>query len=257
MFQYFFFIILYPTLLILSILVGTKYASYRLNLNKSWKNIGLESSLMSIYALLLSFALAGSSNNASERNEEIYDVADRLSLIVKKSKFFEPELQNTVHKYLKGFFDIHEHNLNANAAETGVVISKVISNDQKLDDFLISYLNKYPASKSEIGELTTNTSGLRSAYIRLTQNYGKTTPSLIIAILILYSFMMGFLIGFMKKFHSNETFIVSTIFVIISAVMIGAIWDQDHPGIGFIRPKYESINEVSNLFKAYLTRHHL
>ncbi len=244
-------------MLIVSILVGARYASYRLNLNKSWKNIGLESSLMSIYALLLSFSLAGSSNNAAERNEEIYDVADRLSLVIKKSKYFEPELRSAIHKYLRDFFDIHEHNLNANAAASGEIVKKVIANDQKLDEFLIEYLVKNPVYKNEIGEITTNTSGLRSAYIRLTQNYGKTTPSLIIAILILYSFMMGFLIGFMKKFHSNETFIVSTIFVIISAVMIGAIWDQDHPGIGFVRPNYESINDVSNLFKAYLTRHHL
>ncbi|TCD11107.1 hypothetical protein EZ449_06330 [Pedobacter frigidisoli] len=257
MLQYIFFLFLYPGLLLLSVFVGARYASHRLRLNKSWKNIGLESSLMSIYALLLSFALAGSSTHANQRNDEIDAVADKFSLVVKKSKYYEVQLRKGVQDYLKAFFAIHNDNLNPNAKETGKIIHEVILNDQKLDYFLTDYQKKHPESRSEISEITSNTSNLRSAYIRLTQNYGKTTPSLIMSILILYSLMMGFLIGFMKKVHSNQTFIVTSIFIIISAVMIGAIWDQDHPGVGFIKPNYESINDVSDLFKAYLLRDHV
>ncbi|WP_316806349.1 hypothetical protein [Pedobacter agri] len=254
MFQYIFFLLIYPALLLLSVSLGTRYAAHRTKLNKSWTNIGLESSLMSIYALLLSFALAGSSNHASQRNEEIYSVADKLSLVIKKSKYYEDELKRGVQKYLITFFSIHQHNLNPNAKESEYVVKQILHNDQQLDYFLIDYQKKHIESRAEISEITTNSSALRSAYIRLTQNYGKNTPTLIISILILYSFLMGFLIGYMTKIHSNQTFIVTTIFIVISAVMIGAIWDQDNPGIGFIRPNYESINDVSDLFRAYLLR---
>ncbi|PWS31325.1 hypothetical protein [Pedobacter paludis] len=257
MFQYIFFLFLYPALLLFSVFMGARYATHRLRLNKSWKNIGLESSLMSIYALLISFALAGSSNHANQRNDEIYAVADKLSLVIKKSKYYEPELKKAVQDYMVNFFKIHENNLNPDAKASEIIIRQVLQNDQKLDYFLINYLKTNPESKAEISEITSNTSNLRSEYIRLTQNYGKNTPTLIISILIVYSFMMGFLIGFMKKTHDNQTFIVTTIFIIISSLMIGAIWDQDHPGIGFIKPNYESITEVSNLFKAYLLRDHI
>ena len=254
MLQYIFFLLLYPSLLLFSVFTGGLYASHRERQNKTWTNIGLESSLMSIYALLLSFALVGSSNHANQRNDEIYAVADKLSLVVKKSKFYEADLKKGVNDYLKSFFIIHNNNLNLNAAENEIMAQKVIKNDQKLDDFLEAYQKKHPSSTSEISEITSNTSSLRSAYIRLTLNYGKSTPSLIMSILILYSLMMGFLIGFLKRSHSNETFIVTSIFIIISAIMIGAIWDQDHPGIGFIKPDYQSITDVSDLFKAYLTQ---
>ncbi|MBC6109830.1 hypothetical protein ACFOG5_08375 [Pedobacter fastidiosus] len=257
MFQYIFFLFLYPFLLLLSVFVGARYAAHRLRLNKSWKNIGLESSLMSIYALLISFALVGSSNHASQRNDEIYAVADKLSLVVKKSKYYEPELRKGVQNYLKAFFEIHNHNLNPDAKQSEGIVKEIVKNDQQFDYFLIEYIKQKPESKAEISEITTETSNLRSAYIRLTMNYGKSTPSLIMSILILYSFMMAFLIGFMKKVHSNQTFIVTCIFIIISSVMVGAIWDQDHPGIGLITPNYQSITDVSDLFKAYLLRDHL
>ncbi|WP_231427310.1 hypothetical protein [Pedobacter sp. Leaf250] len=257
MFQYIFFLFIYPGLLLLSVFVGAKYAAHRMHLNKSWKNIGLESSLMSIYALLLSFGLVGSSDHANQRNDQIYAVADKLSLVIKKSKYYEDELKQGVHKYLTTFFSIHNNNLNPDAKKSEHIIKQILSNDQQLDYFLLDYQKKHAESKSEISEITTNTSALRSAYIRLTQNYGKNTPTLIISILIVYSFLMGFLIGYIKKIHNNQTFIVTTIFIIISSVMIGAIWDQDHPGIGFIKPNYESITEVSDLFKAYLLRDHI
>lgn len=257
MFQYIFFLLIYPCLLLLSVFVGARYAAHRLRLDKSWKNIGIESSLMSIYALLLSFALAGSSHNANQRNDEIYAVADKLSLVIKKSKYYEDELKQGVHKYLSTFFDIHNKNLNPSAKESEFIVRDILANDQQLDYFLINYQKKHEESRSEISEITSNTSALRSAYIRLTQNYGKNTPTLIITILIIYSFLMGFLIGYITKIHSNQTFIVTTIFIIISSVMIGAIWDQDNPGIGFIKPNYESITNVSELFKAYLLRNHL
>ncbi|RDC55500.1 hypothetical protein DU508_14525 [Pedobacter chinensis] len=257
MYQYIFFLVIYPGLLLLSVFFGAHYAAHRIRLNKSWKNIGLESSLMSIYALLLSFALAGSSNHANQRNDEIYAVADKLSLVIKKSKYYENELKHGVQKYLITFFSIHNHNLSADAKESEHVIKQILHNDQQLDIFLINYQKNHVESKSEISEITSNTSALHAAYIRLTQNYGKNTPTLIISILILCSFLMGFLIGYMKKIHNNQTFVVTTIFIIISSVMIGAIWDQDHPGIGLIKPNYQSITDVSDLFKAYLLSNHI
>ncbi|RZL46715.1 MAG: hypothetical protein EOP00_14115 [Pedobacter sp.] len=251
-FQYLFFFIIYPAALYLSIYLGGFYAKKRLKLNKIWKSIGLESSLVSIYALLLSFSLVLSSNHAADRNDEIYAVADKLSILVKKSKYYDEPLKNHLQSYLKAFFQIHHHNLKAGGLTTGEAVSKIIAIDQKLDQFLIIHQKTNPETRKEIDELTTYISNLRSTYIRLTENYNQSTPTLIISILIVYSLLIGFLIGFMTVIDNNQTYVLSAIFLFISVIMVAAIWDQDHPNLGFIQPNYQSITDVSNIFSSYL-----
>ncbi|RZK47228.1 MAG: hypothetical protein EOO87_22300 [Pedobacter sp.] len=250
--QYLFFFIIYPVTLYLSIHFGGVYAKKRIKLNKVWKSIGLESSLLSIYALLLSFSLVLSSNHAADRNNEIYAVSDKLSILVKKVKYFDGELKSNLQLYLKSFFDIHSKNLKADGLATQQAVSEIIKIDQDLDLFLVAHLSKNSQDRNEIDNITTYTSALRSSYIRLTENYNQSTPTLIIAILIVYSFFVGFLIGFMMHIENNQTYVLAVIFFFISWVMVAAIWDQDHPNLGFIKPNYQSIDDVSSLFNSHL-----
>lgn len=250
--QYLFFFLIYPSLLYLSIYLGAFYAKRRIKQNKTWKSIGLESSLLSIYALLLSFSLVLSSNHAEERNNEIYAVADKLSVLVKKSKYYDEPLKNHIQKYLKSFFEIHDKNLKNNGLSTEAIVGQLIAIDQNLDEFLIVHQKTNPETKQEIDNITTYISNLRSSYIRLTENYSQSTPTLIISILIIYSLLIGFLIGFMMSIENNQTYILSSIFFFISWVMVAAIWDQDHPNLGFIKPNYQSITDVSIIFNSHL-----
>lgn len=253
LFQYVFFFCIYPVILYLSIYLGGLYAKRRIKLNKIWKSIGLESSLVSIYALLLSFSLVLSSNHAEKRNDEIYAVADKLSILVKKSKYHDTTIKNSLQVYLKGFFEIHDQNLKTGRITKEKVISKLMAIDQQLDDRLIAYQKLNPEKSHEIDQLTSYTSDLRSSYIRLTENYDQSTPTVIIIILIFYSLLIGSLIGFMTIIDNNQTYILATIFLVISTIMVAAIWDLDHPNLGFIRPNYQSITEVSKLFNQYLS----
>ncbi|WP_316765281.1 hypothetical protein [Pedobacter frigiditerrae] len=250
--QYLFFFLVYPSLLFLSLYLGGLYSKRRIKQSKVWKSIGLESSLVGIYALLLSFSLVLSSNHAEDRNKEIYNVADKLSILVKKSKYYDVPLKTNVQNYLRQFFLVHDKNLKANGLEKEVVVAKIIELDQQLDNFMIDYQRTNPNSKQEISEITTYLSNLRSSYIRLTESYGQSTPTIIILILIFYSLLIGFLIGFMTVIDNNQTYIISSIFLIISTIMVAAIWDQDHPSLGFIQPNYQSITDVSYLFNSYL-----
>lgn len=251
-FQYLFFFLIYPALLYTSIYLGGLFAKKRAKLNKVWKSIGLESSLVSIYALLLSFSLVLSSNHAEERNNQIYAVADKLSIMVKKSKYYDEPLKTNLQKYLKSFFEIHSHNLKPNGLSKEIAVVKIIEIDQKLDEFLIIHQRTNPETRQEIDAITTNLTNLRSSYIRLTENYDQSTPTVIISILIIYSLFIGFLIGFMMHIENNQTYILAVIFLFISTVMVAAIWDQDHPNLGFIRPDYQSITDVSRIFDSYM-----
>jgi len=250
--QYLFFFLIYPASLYLSIYFGGLYAKRRMKLNKIWKSIGLESSLVSIYALLLSFSLVLSSNHAADRNNEIYAVADKLSILIKKAKYYDEPLKQHLQSYLKSFFEIHDKNLKANGLSTSEVVTEVIRIDQDLDKFLIQHQKTNTETSAEIDRIQTNITNLRSSYIRLTENYNQSTPTLIIAILIIYSLLIGFLIGFMTIIDNNQTYILSAIFLFISWVMVAAIWDQDHPNLGFIQPNYQSINDVSQIFNSHL-----
>lgn len=251
-FQYLFFFLIYPASLFLSIYLGGLYAKRRIKLNKIWKSIGLESSLVGIYALLLSFSLVLSSNHAEERNKEIYNVADKLSILVKKLKYYDEPVKINLKTYLKAFFEIHSRNLKADATPKEIIVAQTIAIDQQLDQFLIAYQQSNPEKRGEIDSITTYVSNLRSTYIRLTENYAQKTPTIIIMILIFYSLLIGYLIGFMTIIDNNQTYILATIFLIISTVMVAAIWDQDHPSLGFIQPNYQSITDVSTLFSSYL-----
>ena len=253
LFQYLFFFCIYPIALYISIYLGGLYAKKRIKLNKIWKSIGLESSLVSIYALLLSFSMVLSSNHAEKRNDEIYAVADKLSILVKKSKYYDLPIRTALQDYLKAFFVIHDQNLKTDGMAKAEVITEMMQIDQQLDRFLIAHQRTNPKTISEIDQITTYTSNLRSSYIRLTENYDQSTPTVIIIILIFYSLLIGSLIGFMTIIDNNQTYILATIFLVISTIMVAAIWDLDHPNLGFIRPNYQSITEVSKLFNQYLS----
>jgi hypothetical protein len=249
--HYLFYLLIYPALLVLFIILGVQYAKRLLHRNKTWKPVGIENGLMGIYALLISFSLVIAGNHARERMITIHQEADELALLFRKSKFYEPALQQAVKNYMVGFYRIQLNNTNPSPRESMQLIDKVENLDAGLDEFLIRYTHANPQSGPEVNELISTIERLGDKYFLLLYSYGEQTPKLIIIILVVYSLMLGFLLGYMSRMQQNKVFVTIAVFVTISIIMINAVHDLDTPAKGIIRPNYQDLYNIKELIDSY------
>jgi hypothetical protein len=246
-----FYLLIFPAVLILCIYLGSYYARKLLKKKTIWKPVGIEAGLMGIFALVISFSLLVAGNHARERATSIHQESDDLALLLRKSKFYEPELQQQVKKYMNGFYAIQLNNLNPRPDESAVLINSVEQLDSTLDEFLKKYLTTHPTAGQQINELIQLIESIGDKYFLLLYSYSETTPKLISILLVIFGSLMGVLIGFMNRMQENKYHITLVIFIVVITIMIYSIHDLDSPATGLIRPNYTDLINIKQLMDNY------
>jgi hypothetical protein len=246
-----FYLLIFPVALLLCIYLGSYYARKVLKKKAVWKPVGIEAGLMGIFALVISFSLLIAGNHARERTTSIHQESDDLALLLRKSKFYEPELQQEVKKYMTGFYTIQLNNLNPRPEESAVLVNAVEQLDSTLDEFLKKYLKTHPAADQQINELIGLIESVGDKYFLLLYSYSETTPKLIGVLMVIFGCLMGILVGFMNRMQENKYHITLVIFIIVVTIMIYSIHDLDSPATGLIRPDYTDIINIKQLMDNY------
>lgn len=249
-----FYNLVYPAVLLLCAYLGKRYASMVLQKKKKWKPLGVENGIMGIYALAISFALIISGNRHRERTATIHEEADDLALLFRKSKLYEPQLQQAVKNYLLDFYQIQLGNRYPSPEECSSIIDSVEKLDQEFDEFLVQYAAQHPESGEKLNELTVIIERLGSKYFMLLYSFSERFPGPIRSILIIYSCLLGALLGYMEKMQQNRIHITLLLFIVISFITINTINDMNSPAIGLIRPDYTDILDIKALTEAYYTQ---
>lgn len=248
MLYYFFYFGIYPLLLLLSIYIGKKTVT---SVNKHaniWRPIGLESSLIGFYALLTSFTLVQSSNSARDREQMIHTVADDISEMLRVSLIDEATLHERIQVYFSDFTKIIEQPVKPDAQAVKATIDTIDVLDDSLDNFMKSYIQANPSAQERIGALLSQMERMESNYYRLLHSFQRTLPSVILFVLILFSMLIGYLMGYMERSHGNNFRISTFIFVVMSIIIIYIIHDLDDPAVGFLTPNFDDIKEVIENF---------
>lgn len=249
MISYLFHLLLYPLLLLASIFIGRKTAHNSERKGYQWKPLGIEGGLMGFYGLLISFTLVQSGNHFKERVDMGQRLADELSELMRITQTVDGEIGTHVRAFVfKAHRVMLEYKYNTKGS-VYTVIGRVEDMDKELDKYLLDYIKAHPASKTEIVGMMVKLDHLESVAYRILHSYHRGIPVFILFVLVLYSLLMGFLLGFIGRYHKNHIHISTSIFVIISFITINFIHDLNSPSQGFIKPDFQDITDVINMYE--------
>lgn len=248
MLQYLFYLVAYPLLLVLSTILGRIAAGRSLKRHRDWKPLGMENGILGFYALLTSFTLVQAGNQARDRELMVHTVADDISEILRTGLTYEHTLNASIRAYFTDFYKIIQEPFKANRESISQRLLVIDKRDDTFDAEMQRYILDHPAERGNISNLLSRIDKMESIYYRFMHSYHRTMPKMILLILVLFSLLIGFLMGFAEKLHGNRMHISTIIFVIISVIILNVIHDLDNPAFGFLKPSIEDIGEMMETY---------
>jgi hypothetical protein len=204
--------------------------------------------LIGFYALLTSFTLAQSGNNARDREQMIQTIANDISEILRVSLIDETPLSDRVHAYFTDFAKIIEQPVNPNAKAIEASTKAIHVLDDSLNNFMKLYTEQNPSARQRVGTILSRIDAMEFDYYRLVHSFQRRLPSVILFVLIFFSMLIGFLMGYMEKSNENNFRITTFIFIVMSVIIINVIHDLDDPSLGFLTPNFDDIKQVIGTF---------
>jgi hypothetical protein len=234
-----FFTVIYPLILVLSVILGAIIARKTwINKKIDWKSSGVDSSVVAIYSLLLSFTFFASNNLMRDRLVILNNMKDYSASIRKTSLFTGDSIQDATKKYLVGYLtilsDFKTHYLKS---EIQLKLDIDDLNGHYLSA-LSSMAKRDPLLKSDALTLIPYINQLNGSFIRFVHSYDVRTPPLIMILLVFSSLLIGILVGFLNSFNNKTHYLVPVIFIVIVSLCIQSIRDLDNPYIGSIQPSF-------------------
>jgi hypothetical protein len=249
MISYLFYLLAYPVLLFAAVIAGRKTAASSHRKSHQWKPLGVENGLMGFYGLLVSFTLVQSGSHYKERVEMGQRLSDELSELLRITQTLDPQVAAQVRNFtFQSNQTMQEYKYDSKKS-VYAVIAKVEATDKVLDKYLLAYIHANPASKTEIVNIMVKIDHLESVAYRILHSYHRNIPIFILFVLVVFSLLIAFMLGFIGRYHNNHIHISTGIFIIISFITINFIHDLDSPAQGFIRPDFQDITDVVNMYK--------
>jgi hypothetical protein len=90
---------------------------------------------------------------------------------------------------------------------------------------------------------------LSGMFYRNLYSYNERIPFLIMGVLIIGSWLIGMLVGFMNGFYTPRHYLVPLIFVILVLLSIQAIFDLNNPTSGSIKVNYEDFKYQKDILE--------
>ena len=237
-----YFTAIYPVFLIASIIIGTIIARKTwVNKSMDWSSSGVESSVIAIFSLILSFTFFAANNLMRDRLVILNDMGDasgslrRMSLITRDD--IRMESKKFLLNYLRLVSDFKEDYLKS---ERDVLRDMRAINTDYLGTLM--HLAKYDsAAKADILVIMPFVNKMNSSFYHLVDSYDDRTPPLIIILLVVSSLLIGTLVGFLNTFHKKKHFLVPLIFVVLVSLSIQSIRDLDNPYMGSAQPSFSDL----------------
>ena len=234
------FSIFYSLVLVGSILLGYYLALhfYRQR-NKTWEKSGVESSLIGFFALVISFTLSSAYSSSNERNRLIHEQGDALSQIHHESLLLPPPLALNVKQYLLRHIDaqmlFYQHRIQKDS-----VIKLITLQNQNF----FNSMRSDSMAKKDLLTLIPSYNFLSSTTFRMLYSYDERTPPIVIFLLVISSWLIGLLVGFLNGFHKSKHILVPLLYFIMVSLTMQAIRDLDNPAKGGIRPQYSNLQDL-------------
>jgi len=238
----------YPVSLLLAVGIGYAFAEvYYRRRHQVWKPSGIESALITIFGLLLSFTLLSSSNALKERTALIHQAADAVLELHQESQLLPRADQVAIRVFLLRFLrlELMEHRPGrphdpAHTRQLTTLYTQVWRPFRNT-------MRAVPTRAAGLRQLLPAFNRLQAATSRLHYANQERTPAPIMWLLLLSSWAIGVLVGFTNSAQDTRHYFVPVLFVVISALTIQAIRDLDNPEVGYIRPDYGNLQDLQHV----------
>lgn len=240
------FTIVYTFLFAISIVIGYWYAERNfIKKNRVWKPIGVENGVIGFFGLTLSFVLVMAGTTSKERNALIHSHSSTLELIHMNSLFFPQTMRRVVDQELLTMIELRRQLGNTEAGEFDAVCDRIEKEHLRIWNELKS--NAGELTSSQMTSLTQSIAEGTALHYRIKQSYRERTPMRLMLVLLLGSWLIGLLIGFMAGVNTDHNWLVPIIFFVLTLVIVLTIHDLDNPQSGLIRPSYGGYDNLKQM----------
>ena len=215
---------------------GILYATH-FKKKSSWESSGIESSVVGIFGLIISFTFLQAGIVHRERSVNIHREANNIEMLYRYSKAMPDSFcrftQNTLETFLSNQISYEQSN-----------DEQFILNAKKISDSYWSYLIKYNERSSnltnanQLNKISVCFDQIQTSVLLLVYSYYEKTPSFIIFLLVIVSLLIGFLVGFVNGIKFQIHYLVPIIYFIMITLTMAVISDLNNPRIGLIKPSY-------------------
>jgi hypothetical protein len=244
LYQSILFPILFTVVLLASIAGGYFYAHRRyLKRERTWRASGVENGIIGFYGLLLSFALLTAGNLNKERNTLIYQHVDGLGNLYRRSLLMPDSTQAWVQRNVVHLIRLKTASINADRQS----LARLQQETEEAYTIMWKELAGHSFDEQDITEITHDLAVLHSIDLRIGYGFQERTPTLVMIVLRVGSWLVGILIGFTSGFNPEHSILVPLIFFILTDLTMLTITDLDNPVSGFIRPSYGKYLDLEKL----------
>ncbi|WBO85335.1 bestrophin-like domain [Hymenobacter yonginensis] len=247
-FEVLWFVLAYPASLLLAVAVGYLFAEvYYRRRQRIWKPSGIESALITVFGLLLSFTLLSSNNSLKERTGLIHQTSDAIAELYRESQLLPAPERAAVQQFLLQLLQLELNEHRPRRPHDPAHIRRLERLDHQFWQQLSAAGRTSPARADRVRRLLPAFNKLDSNTFRLHYSYREGTPYSILSLLFVSSWAIGILVGFTNSAQETRHYFVPILFVVISVLTIQSIRDLDNPELGFIRPDYGNLQDLQRI----------
>ncbi len=243
------FAVAYILLLSTSVFIGYRIARKRYFLqNKNWKASGVETSIISLFGLILSFTLLLTGNASSDRLDLIHKHVDALSALYRDASLVSSPVRDTVQAFVVRILEEKVYEDKADSFEEDSLVPKSNLIYNKLWLTLADMNQKNPQLRAEIVQMMAGVNAATALHYRIEYSAVERMPWVLLAMVGFCSLLIGVLVGFSNGFTENQKYMVPLVFIIMTSVVVMVILDINDPRQGFFKPSLGNYTSAYNEF---------
>ena len=246
------FSLIYLLVLIMMVIAGIAF-SRRLDLEDSpeWKSAGLLNAIIGFFSLLLAFTLSSSSNSNKARISFMQQHRGAIASLYRQSFLFDDSLHQSVKNYAISAIEIKLAAMSNNSAQS---IRELDRKSALLNNTFLRSMSVLARDSSQLhtGARTIIDKVNKIIDLDAEVHYSnqERTPGTVILLLLICSWTVSFLMGFLGVLFRKRYYLGPIIFTVLTSLTVLIIQDMDNPHRGLLRPPYEIYEDLLNEIKS-------
>ncbi|MBX7127350.1 MAG: hypothetical protein K1X47_16770 [Cyclobacteriaceae bacterium] len=223
---------------------GYIFAHYRYQRkSRSWKLSGTENAIIGFYGLILSFLLLMAGNANKERYALIHQHADAIASLHREAGLLPAPARDTLRQHV---IRLLESRLETDAEEDDDRREVLLANTSGYDQMwsTVEHFSLQDTLSPKMRPVIQAAQQAIALNYRIAYSNREGTPLTLMALLIVGSWLVGFLVGFTNGFNAEHSFLVPVIFFIITGLTVLTIRDLNDPNAGLIKPSLDNYREM-------------
>ncbi len=210
-----------------------------------WKSSTLVNVIISFFSLLLAFTLSSSSESNKARISALQQHRGAIAGLYRQSFLFDDSLRRSAKDYAIKAIEIKLSALSINSSDASRELYK------RSSVFNTTYLRSISAVVKDnvhphIGarSITDEMNKIIDLDAQLHYRNQERTPAIVMLLLLIGSWTIGFLMGAMGVFFKKRHYLGPIIFTSLTSFTVLIIQDMDNPHQGVVKPPYEIYQDL-------------